>query len=300
MGVRAFRPDAPQPRAEVAARAAPAVCSDFAIRNADSHCAWRKLRAENSLGVADASDCEKVHRAASAVAVDGFLRPVFAHRAEVPPCTVCAGALLGSEPATRPDGIIRALRAWPRFAPPAMVPSARPANRAKGAFPAAFAAGQAAFPCSPERRRHACHCRRSTLGPRRLGPANPRRERPSPLRSRSGLQSPLARGVQADDSASCIEDASDSGHGLAESLSAFLHAPSPLHPGLTPDPVPRAVPPLGAAASSVRSWRDECSASYGKAQRAAAATAACATSVSARSVLLTRGRSKAQSRSRSH
>ncbi|PSM32178.1 hypothetical protein BVG81_001510 [Haliangium sp. UPWRP_2] len=76
MGVGAFRPDAPQARAEVAARAAPAVCSDFAIRNADRLCVQHTLRAENVLGVADASDSEKIHRAASVVAVDGFLRPV--------------------------------------------------------------------------------------------------------------------------------------------------------------------------------------------------------------------------------
>ena len=87
MGVGAFRPDAPQARAEVAARAAPAVCSDFAIRNADCLCVQHTLCAENVLGVADASDSEKIHRAASVVAVDGFLRPVFARRAEVPPCT---------------------------------------------------------------------------------------------------------------------------------------------------------------------------------------------------------------------
>ena len=76
MGVGAFRPDAPQARAEVAARAAPAFCSDFAIRNADRLCVQHTLRAENVLGVADASDSEKIHRAASVVAVDGFLRPV--------------------------------------------------------------------------------------------------------------------------------------------------------------------------------------------------------------------------------
>ena len=88
MGVGAFRPDAPQARAEVAARAAPAVCSDCAIRNADRLCVQHTLRAENVLGVADASDYEKVHRATSVDAVDGILRPVFARRAEVPPCTV--------------------------------------------------------------------------------------------------------------------------------------------------------------------------------------------------------------------
>ena len=60
MGVGAFRPDAPQARAEVAARAAPAFCSDFASRNADRLCVQHTLRAENVLGVADASDCENV------------------------------------------------------------------------------------------------------------------------------------------------------------------------------------------------------------------------------------------------
>ena len=87
MGVSAFRPDAPQPCAEVAARAAPAFCSDSAIRNADRLCVQHTLRAENVLGVADASDYEKVHRATSVDAVDGILRMVFAHRAELPPCT---------------------------------------------------------------------------------------------------------------------------------------------------------------------------------------------------------------------
>jgi hypothetical protein len=98
------------------------VCFDLASRSADSLCSWHTLRAENSLGVDLANHTEKVRRTTSVVAADVVLRLVFAHLVESQPCTDCAEPLRWSELATRPDGILCALRSRPPLPHPRRPP----------------------------------------------------------------------------------------------------------------------------------------------------------------------------------
>ena len=83
----------------------------------------------------------RMSRATSVGAVDGILCPVFAHGDEVPPCTDWLD--LSSDRNLRPDPMeFFAHSVHGPLCPAREGPSARPANRPKGAFPAAFAAGQ--------------------------------------------------------------------------------------------------------------------------------------------------------------